>query len=158
MLVAGVLLLAAAGCAWWIRREAQTNAMVLAAADDDLAPLRQTLEGLRQVTPGTRDGRSLVELYGELFAWLGTALPRFGLEGRAEVPRASGVVDLARSFAGTDWPQIKSIDVTVSLVQWRFYKVVDLIGSVTRQFPVVQRSLVLAPKNARLVLTLYGRV
>mgnify|MGYP001574158572 CR=1 FL=1 len=57
--------------------------------------------------------------------------------------------------SGTRWA---NSSITVNLVQWRFYNVIDLIGAVTRQFPVVQRSLVLAPKNARVVLTLYGRV
>lgn len=139
----------------WGRRQSNSLATIRREAEQRLAPLRRDKAALQSVELAPDPMRPLLVAYPEALAFLETALPALDLEGAAELSKSRGSV-LSQHFKATEWPEVKAVDLAVTLTFWTFPGVVALLETFFERYPASLNKLGLTDKKGSLVLTLYG--
>jgi hypothetical protein len=152
--VAGVASVVALGGVW-MRSESRAITTLQRQAEARTAPLRHEKTTLQAAGVPPYRPRPLLQTYADALAYLDTALEALDLEGGPELVKG-GMTGLAKSFRASDWPEIASVDLTVTLSYWTYPAVVTLLSRFFQRFPATLARLTLSERQSSVVLTLYG--
>jgi hypothetical protein len=100
-------------------------------------------------------GRPLVDAAVAVIADLDGTLAALGLDG-ALVANPGASRALGANAERAEWPGVGRVDVTVALTAWSYAGVARLVGELVARHPVALKHLVLAERESRLTLTVFG--